>query len=52
MGRLYLIRLTKGHARTLFWVSEFTAGVAFAVIVLAILFGPEVLGATSDLEVR
>ena len=55
MARLYLIRLTEENATTLFRVnetviSEVLAGIAFVVLMLAVLFGPYLLGCVPEVE--
>ena len=52
MRRIYLVRLTEEHARTLFWFSETMAAACFALIVLAILFAPFLIGFLPDVEAQ
>lgn len=50
MARLYLVRITSDRTKTLFWVSEFAAGCAFVVLMLALLFAPYALGCLPEVE--
>ncbi|WP_193746556.1 hypothetical protein [Ruegeria sp. ANG-R] len=50
MARLYLVRLTEERPKTLFWISELVAGSAFVVLMLAVLFGPYLLGCVPKVE--
>lgn len=55
MKRLYLIRVTDDSTKTLLRlnetaISEFLAGLAFVVLMLAVLFGPYLLGCFPGVE--
>ncbi|MEX0366690.1 MAG: hypothetical protein AB3N22_11515 [Ruegeria sp.] len=55
MARLYLVRLTDDSSKALFSVNEtaiaeVAAGIAFVVLMLAVLFGPYVLGCLPEVE--